>query len=85
MIVMLLFSFLDESQRDHKVFDILKVRQIPVFLMILSSFVFLIVSSIEIINLSKTISKLLYNVLLLTPVLMVLGSYLTFDQNDIIL
>ena len=82
---MVLFCYLDDSQRDYKILDILKVRHIPIVVMVLSSFVFLIVSTSELITLSKTASKFVNNIFLLFPVLMVLGSYLTYDQTDIIL
>lgn len=52
-------------------FDVLKVKYIPIVIMIISSSVFLVVSTIELIKLSKTVSKFLYNMLLLVPVLMV--------------
>lgn len=85
MFFMVLFCYLDDSQRDYKILDILKVRHIPIVVMVLSSFVFLIVSTSELITLSKTASKFVNNIFLLFPVLMVLGSYLTYDQTDIIL
>lgn len=53
--------------------------------MVVSSSVFLFVSTYDLITLSKSIGRFIYNGLLLTPVLMVLFSYLTYDQNDIIL
>ena len=62
-----------------------RVRHIPIPILLLSSSVFLVVSSFEIVKLSKSLLAILHNILLLFPVVLVVASYLTYDQTDIVL
>jgi hypothetical protein len=61
------------------------VRYIPIVILTLGSSIFLVVSSLEIITLSKSPLRLFKNIALLTPVFLTSFSYLTFDQSDIVL